>query len=577
MTNPFLAQPVQAGKKPAALSQPDDVRSQLQSCKALIIDTNQTSRSLLRAMMADLGLQHIVQAAKISDARKAMENHTFDVVLCDYHFDDAKMSGSDLLDELRRANLLPYSTVFIMITGEASYVKVAEAAESALDSYLLKPHTVNQLEQRLLMARHRKTVLANIFEAIEKEDFELAARLCLERFAARAEYWVYAARIGGELLLRLERHEEAKKLFLAVDETKALPWARLGIARAQLDSGHAMPAKRTLESLMYDHPTFADAYDVMGRAHLQSGDFDEAYEVYQRAMEVTPSSLSRLQKVGTLAFYLGRNEEAAASLDRAVSLGVTSKMFDYQSLIMLALIRFQEKDSKGLQRCYSNLQFAQEKQPNSQRLKRMCALVYVLNQMLNRQVAEVVRLVKAMVPDFSSPDFDFEAAGNVLALITCLSKSELELPDAELWVQQLAKRFCVSKPTSDLLVMTVAGHDAYADIVKQSYKFIVESAESAMTHARDGTPGTAVKALLVHGSKTQNAKLLDLANMVLQRYRDQINDADMLSEMVQDMRSKFCRSGPHVQLGASGGREAGGIQLRSGHAANAQPAATQST
>ena len=28
-----------------------------------------------------------------------------------------------------------------MITAEATYAKVAEAAESALDAYLLKPHT----------------------------------------------------------------------------------------------------------------------------------------------------------------------------------------------------------------------------------------------------------------------------------------------------------------------------------------------------------------------------------------------------------------------------------------------------
>lgn len=562
MNFPFLADQPQPGKAPAtATGQPGSIKNELSACKALIIDTNQTSRSLLRSMMADLGLQSITQAAKVADARKALETQTFDVVLCDYHFDDAKMSGSDLLDELRRANLLPYSTVFIMITGEASYVKVAEAAESALDSYLLKPHTVNQLEQRLHMARHRKIVLASIFEAIEREDFDEAAELCLERFKARGEFWVYAARIGGELLLRLERHDEAKKLFLAVDETKALPWARLGIARAQLDSGQAAPAKRTLESLMCDHPTFADAYDVMGRAHLQSGDFDEAFDVYQRAMEVTPSSLGRLQKVGMLAFYLGRNDEAARCLDRAVSLGVSSKMFDYQSLIMLSLIRFEEKDTKGLQRCYSNLQHAYEKIPNSARLHRMNALVYVLIQMLNRQVAEVVRLVKDMVPEFDKPDFDFEAGGNMLALVTRLSNNELELPDAELWVQQLAMRFCVSKPTTDLLSMTVQSHGGYFELVQESYKAVGEQAEKAMGQAREGNPANAVKTLVVQGAKTQNAKLLDLAEMVLNRYKAQVKDADMQGEMIRDLRGQFCRGSLQVQLGAGTGRQAGALKL----------------
>lgn len=532
------------------------------TCRALIIDTNQTSRSILRAMLADLGLQTITQAAKISDARRALETQAYDVVLCDYHFDDSTMTGADLLDDLRRAQLLPYSTVFVMITGEASYVKVAEAAESALDSYLLKPHTSNALAQRLQMARHRKVVLGSIFEAIEREEFSVAAELCLQRFANRGEYWVYAARIGGELLLRLGRHEEARKLFQAIDETKALPWARLGIARAQLDGGHAMPARRTLESLLSDNPTFADAYDVMGRAQLQAGSFDEAYETYQHAAEITPSSISRLQKVGMLAYYLGRSDEAARSLERAASLGVSSKMFDYQSLVMLAQIRFEQKDYKGVQRCLANLQHAFEKQANSARLRRMTGLVNVLALMLQRQVAEVVRLVKEMVADFEMPDFDFEAAGNVLGLLTRLRNNELELPDAEIWVQRLALRFCVSKPSTDLLAMSAAGYGPYTDTVYRAYKGVVDYAEKALEQARSGSPGSGVKTLLVHGSKTLNAKLLDLADMMLTRYRDQIKDAAMLSEMVQDMRGKFCRGSAQVQLGANTGRQAGALNLR---------------
>jgi CheY-like chemotaxis protein/Tfp pilus assembly protein PilF len=554
MSLPILATPT--------LHQQGVPQTDLSACRALIIDTNQTSRSILRSMLADLGLSAITQAARINDARKALENQTFDVVLCDYHFDDCQMTGADLLEDLRRAQLLPYATVFVMITGEASYVKVAEAAESALDSYLLKPHNVNTLATRLHMARHRKVVLGSIFEAIEREAFADAAELCLKRFDDKGEYWVYAARIGGELLLRLGRHDEARKLFAAIDETKALPWARLGIARAQLDGGHTQPARRTLESLIAENPTFADAYDVMGRAQLQAGHFDEALDTYKRAADITPASIGRLQKVGMLAFYLGRNDEASRQLDRAASLGVSSKMFDFQSLVMLAQIRFEQKDSKGVQRCLGNLQHSLEKQPTSPRLRRMAAITTVLALMLQRQVAEVVREVKALALDFSQPDFDFEAAGNMLGLITRLSNNELELPDAELWVPQLAARFCISKPSTDLLCMTVAARPAYEDTVRQTYKHVTDLAEKAMSLAKDGSPANGVKALLVQGSKTHNAKLLDLAEMMLQRHKAHISDAGSLGDMVQDMRTKYCRHSAHVQLGASSGRQAGSINLR---------------
>ena len=55
--------------------------------------------------------------------------------------------------------MLPFSTIFIMITGEATYATVAEAAESALDGYLLKPHKATQLQERIQTARIRKVSL----------------------------------------------------------------------------------------------------------------------------------------------------------------------------------------------------------------------------------------------------------------------------------------------------------------------------------------------------------------------------------------------------------------------------------
>ena len=57
--------------KPARLQAPD---SDLRTCKALIIDTNQTSRSILRSMLADLGLTGIIQASKMAEARRALEH-----------------------------------------------------------------------------------------------------------------------------------------------------------------------------------------------------------------------------------------------------------------------------------------------------------------------------------------------------------------------------------------------------------------------------------------------------------------------------------------------------------------------
>jgi CheY-like chemotaxis protein len=196
---------------------------------ALVIDSNPMSRSVMVQNLREFGFGLVKHASRVQDAREALEHKRFDVVLCDNHFDNSDESGQDLLEELRREQMLPYSTVFIMVTGDATYQKVAEAAEAALDSYLIKPFSANTLFERLKEARQRKRVLKDIFDAMEQHDHERAAQLCLERFEQRGLYWLYAARIGAELLLTMKRNDEAKRLFDAVVKPRPCPGPAWGL------------------------------------------------------------------------------------------------------------------------------------------------------------------------------------------------------------------------------------------------------------------------------------------------------------------------------------------------------------
>jgi tetratricopeptide (TPR) repeat protein len=284
----------------AVLSEDD-----LSESQALVIDSSHTSRSILVAQLRDFGMGTIVQCPRLADARRLLEFRRFDLVLCENHFADEATTGQELLDDLRRNQLLPFSTVFIMVTGEATYGQVAEAAESALDGYLLKPHRGIDLGERLRQARIRKLSLQEIFIAIEEEDFEQAAGLCLERFEARGKFWLYAARIGAELLLRVGKCDQAQALYEAIVAAKTLPWAKLGVARALLEEGQTAKAETTLERLISSDPSYADAYDVMGRTQFELGKFDSALVTYKMASDLTPNSISRLQNYGMMTYYSG--------------------------------------------------------------------------------------------------------------------------------------------------------------------------------------------------------------------------------------------------------------------------------
>ncbi len=531
-------------------------------CQALIIDSNPTSRSILADMLRQMGVVNIMQTSRVLDGRKALEGREYDIVLCDYHFDNSPISGQDLLDELRRAQLLPYSTVFIMITGEASYAMVAEAAEAALDSYLLKPHTAATLEERLMQARHRKRILSSIFEAITKSDFLTAANLCSARFTSRGEYWLYAARIGAELYIRMGQHDMARTLYSAVQSTKALPWAKLGIARIECDQGQLPQAKRTLESLLSEHPTYADAHDVMGRVQLEQGDLAGALETYRNALQLTPHSITRLQKQGMLAYYSGLADEAIDTLERCVRAGITSKMFDFQTLLLLCLLHFDKRDTKGFNRAYDNLAQAAERAPESPRLQRFALVSKVFKAQNERQMGECVSHVKTLANDLRGESFDFEAASNFLGVLARLRKTEIQLEGDDHWVTSIAHRFCGSKAATELLCRASLGHEPYTELIRAGQIHIANVAEQAMTHSVTGSPAVAVKTLMVKGSETLNAKLLDLAGLVLAKHAAKITDAQTLHQMISDLKNKYCVQGMQVGLGHAGRRAAGGLNLR---------------
>ncbi|MFO1253121.1 MAG: tetratricopeptide repeat protein [Inhella sp.] len=85
---------------------------------------------------------------------------------------------------------------------------------------------------------------------------------------------------------------------------------------------------------------------MLGRVQMDEGHLDEALRTYQQALALTPGCTPC---TGTLAFYAGRAE--AARLLGAAASSLRSRLFDYFSLVLLALIRFDEGETKKLRSC----------------------------------------------------------------------------------------------------------------------------------------------------------------------------------------------------------------------------------
>ncbi len=533
------------------------------NARALVIEGNPAMRSLLVSQMRDFGVRNVMQCGRIVDARRHLEHLDFDFVLCELHFPDESASGQDLLNDLRRNQLLPFSTVFVMITGEATYAKVAEAAESALDGYLLKPHKPSQLGERLHQARARKLVLQDIFSAIEAGEFERAAGLCMERFESKGQFWLYAARIGAELLLRVDRPGDAKTLYEAVIKAKTLPWAKLGVARSMLDGGQVQAAVSTLANLIAEDPNYTDAYDVMGRAQFELGKFEDALATYKMACQLTPASVGRLQSLGMMSFYAGHLQEAESILRRTCLRGLDSKIFDCQSLVLMAFVQFERGDHKALQRCAQDFDRLMQKSPEVQRIRRLSRVVDTLSLLLHHKIAQALHDIREMTQAVRQPDFDFESATNLLALLAQLAKRAIQLEEVYEVVDTLALRFSSSRAMSELLCGAAKAHPEYAEHVRTASAKVLKYAEYAMSLSLRGNPTAAVDELILRGEETLNSKLVESALMVIERYSAKIGDTAPLYARADALRA-MCSGNKADMLREEGPRKAGALSLRVG-------------
>lgn len=528
---------------------------------ALVVDGNPTSRMTLAGQLRTMGLHSVGQVSRISDARRELERSRFDVVVCGDEFPKEGGTGQELLDDLRRSGLLPYQTVFIMLTHEPTYLKVAEAAESSVDSYLVRPYSAGSLSDRIEQARIRKAAMLPIYEALEQDQPELAVALARERFASKGSQWLLAARLGAEMLLRLEHFEEAESMFQSIWEVESRPWAMLGVARTQLDAGSPRRAQETLNALIEFEADYPEAYDVLGRVQMELGQFQVALGSLEKALELTPMAIGRQQRLGMLAYFCGNRDKALELLERSTYLGLDSKMFDSECLVLLALAAYAHNQPAQLDRHLAELRKRLRAQPSDGRLQRFTDLVSALSFHQQGHKEKAANLVRVACAQIGEPVFDMESACNLLCALAWLEHKGTSLvPDAGV-IDRIGRRFATSKAMGDLLANAANAHTPFSERLQRCQDDIIQLIERSVKAAGNGEPVSAFKELLRTAQATLNARAVESAWLVLQRYASEIPDAAALQQQLNELREAFGTARNKPALGDKRLRPAGGVNL----------------
>ena len=268
--------------------------------RAMIVDDYPGMRSALKMTLSNFGMTKIDLASAAAEVIFKVGNNHYDVILCDYNLGEGR-DGQQLLEELRHRGLIDLNTVFIMVTAESVYEKVVATAELAPDDYMIKPFSAEVMRVRLDNILLRKRAFAKAYRHFEANELEAAITACDELIREHPKYVVDALRFKGEILNAMGRFEEAEALYKQVISMRAIPWARMGLAKALHLQNKDAEAEELLHDVLEKTPELVTAYDLLADVRIAKKDGAGAQEALLQGVAISGKTVRRQQKLGVVA------------------------------------------------------------------------------------------------------------------------------------------------------------------------------------------------------------------------------------------------------------------------------------
>lgn len=293
-----------------------------QKMHALVIDDFESFRITLTKMLQEFGIEQVDSVANANEALRACAVRAYDLILCDLNLGKGK-TGQQILEVLRKEPNLNSHALFLLISAEANKSIIMAAYDFEPDAYLAKPITGQALMQRLERLFAQKLAFTDVHTALQEKQFAIAEARCRELIRKKQSASM-AYKILGKLLLDEGKFKEAEDTYHEVLETRQLDWAMIGMAQAKLGQHDLLSAQQWLDDAIQANPMCLKAYDVLARVHEQNGNISYEQKTVEQAVNLSPLSVLRLQKLGKI--YLRQNDllSAANTLRRAVKQGENS-------------------------------------------------------------------------------------------------------------------------------------------------------------------------------------------------------------------------------------------------------------
>lgn len=252
----------------------DIFKQYLESNEILIFDKNPASRTRLIKIMYDLGAARnsVHTGNSIAEAEEIINTKKIGIVLSDYYVGGG--SGFDLFKIIREKNIVNRKLCLILVTSNISQTAVAKAAEEDVDSFIIKPYTIQSIQENLISTISLKARPTDYLVKIDE----------------------------GKALIGIGKYEKALTVLNGALRLHPRPsLALFYIGQAEYLKNHVEKAEGSYNQGLGFNNIHYKCLVGLHEVFMRESRFDEAYQVVKKIANYFPANPDRLTQIVRLA------------------------------------------------------------------------------------------------------------------------------------------------------------------------------------------------------------------------------------------------------------------------------------